>query len=108
MNTGETDTIEMKRKSRIGTVISHKMNKTAIVKVVTPKHHPLYKKTIKKISNLKVHDEKNACGEGDVVRIEETRPISREKHWRVAEIITKAEKIEVKPKDILLITGERT
>lgn len=91
--------MEAKRKSRTGRVISNKMNKTVIVEVVTPKHHPLYKKTIKKISNLKVHDELK-CGEGDLVRIEETRPLSREKHWRVAEVIEKAEVVEVKPREI--------
>lgn len=92
--------MEAKRKSRIGRVISNKMDKTVVVEVVTPKHHPRYKKTIKKISNLKAHDEKNACGEGDVVRIEGTRPLSRLKRWRVAAIITKAEAIEVKPQEI--------
>lgn len=92
--------METKRKTRIGRVISNKMDKTAVVAVETIKHHPLYKKSIKKTVKYKAHDEKRQCGEGDIVRIVETRPLSKEKHWRLAEIITKGEVVEVKPKEI--------
>jgi len=76
------------------------MDKTVVVAVETPKRHPLYKKTIKRAVKYKAHDEKNECGLGDMVRIIETRPLSRHKRWRVAEIITKGEIAEVQPKEI--------
>ena len=92
--------MESKRKTRIGRVISSKMDKTVVVVVETAKHHPLYKKTIKKAVKYKAHDAKNECGEGDIVRIVETRPLSKEKRWRVDEIMTKKEILEVKPREI--------
>ena len=92
--------METKRKIRIGRILSNKMDKTVVVVVETTKHHPLYKKTIKKAVKYKAHDEKNECGEGDMVKIVETRPLSREKRWRVAEIIAKKEVVEVKPEEI--------
>ncbi len=92
--------MEKKHKARIGRVVSNKMDKTVVVVVETTKHHPLYKKTIKKMAKFKAHDTKNECGEGDIVRIIETRPLSKEKRWRVAEIITKKEVIEIQPKEI--------
>jgi small subunit ribosomal protein S17 len=78
------------RKVRLGTVISDKMNKTIIVQVGTSKAHRLYKKTVQQRTKFKVHDEKNECGVGDLVRITETRPISKEKRWRLLEIVEKA------------------
>jgi small subunit ribosomal protein S17 len=78
------------RKVRLGTVISNKMEKTVIVQVGTSKAHRLYRKTLQKRTKFKVHDEKNECGVGDLVRITETRPISKEKRWRVTEIVEKA------------------
>ena len=92
--------MEEKRKVRVGRVVSDKMDKTRVVLVEIPKRHPLYKKTIKKITRYKAHDKNNESKEGDVVRISETRPLSRTKRWRIAEIITKAEVIEVKPGEI--------
>jgi len=92
--------METKRKTRTGRVLSNRMDKTVVVVVETVKHHPLYKKTIKRAVKYKAHDEKNECGEGDIVRIIETRPLSREKRWRVAEIITKKAVVEVKPGEI--------
>lgn len=89
-----------KRKTRIGRVLSNKMDKTVVVSVETTKHHPLYKKTIKKAAKFKAHDANNECGEGDIVRIIETRPLSKEKRWRVTEIITKKRLVEVKPGEI--------
>ncbi len=78
------------RKSRIGLVISDKMDKTVVVAVVTKVKHPLYKKYITQTKKFKAHDEENACGYGDKVKIIETRPLSKDKCWRVAEIIEKA------------------
>ena len=92
--------MEGKRKIRLGRVVSNRMDKTVIVAVETPKRYPLYKKTIKRMVKYKAHDEKNECRLGDMVRIVETRPLSRHKRWRVAEIITKGEVAEVQPKEI--------
>ena len=92
--------MEKKRKTRVGRVVSDKMDKTVVVAVETLRHHPLYKKTIKRAVKYKAHDEKNRCGLGDIVKIIETRPLSRQKRWRVGEIITKGEVIEVQPKEI--------
>ena len=92
--------METKQKTRIGRVVSNKMDKTVVVVVETTKHHPLYKKTMKKAVRYKVHDAQNECGEGDTVRIVETRPLSKEKRWRVTEIITRKELAEVQPGEI--------
>ena len=92
--------MESKHKTRIGRVVSNKMDKTVVVAVETSRHHPLYKKTIKRTVKYKAHDENNKCGLGDIVRIVETRPLSRHKRWRVAEIITKREVVEIQPKEI--------
>lgn len=88
------------QKSKIGRVLSNKMDKTLVVLVESHRNHPLYKKTIRKMTRYKVHDEKNECGIGDTVKIVETRPLSKEKRWRVAEIVNKAAAIEVKPEEI--------
>jgi small subunit ribosomal protein S17 len=79
-----------RRKIRLGTVISDKMDKTIIVQVGSSKAHRLYRKTVQQRTKFKVHDEKNECGIGDLVRITETRPLSREKRWRLLEIVEKA------------------
>ena len=92
--------MERKRKIRSGRVVSNKMDKTVVVAVETLKRHPLYKKTLKRVVKYKAHDKNNECELGDIVRIVETRPLSKEKRWRVAEIITKGEKVEVKPEEI--------
>ena len=89
-----------KRKVRLGKVVSDRMDKTVVVAVETPGHHPLYKKTLRRMVKYKAHDEKNECQVGDKVRIVETRPLSREKRWRVAEIITKGEVVEISPQEI--------
>jgi small subunit ribosomal protein S17 len=78
------------RKTRVGVVVSDKMDKTVVVEVGSTKRHPLYGKTIRRASKYKAHDEANTCGTGDRVRIEETRPLSKTKRWRVAEILEKA------------------
>ena len=92
--------MEKKRKTRLGRVVTNKMNKTVVVAVETPKRHPLYKKTIKRVVKYKAHDENNECGLGDVVRIVETRPLSKQKRWRVAEIVSRGEVVEVEPEEI--------
>jgi small subunit ribosomal protein S17 len=92
--------MEGKHKTRVGQVVSNRMDKTVVVEVETPKRHPLYKKTMRRRVKFKAHDENNECGLGDVVRIIETRPLSKQKRWRVDEIITKGEVVEVKPEEI--------
>ena len=88
--TATADESRGQRKVRLGTVIADKMNKTIIVEVGTSKAHRLYRKTVRRRTKFKVHDEKNECGVGDLVRITETRPISKEKRWRLLEIVEKA------------------
>ena len=78
------------RKTRIGQVVSDKMDKTIVVAIEDSVQHPLYKKTMKRTYKLKAHDENNECGVGDRVLIMETRPLSKDKRWRVVEIIEKA------------------
>ena len=78
------------RKTRVGKVVSDKMDKTVIVSIEDNVKHPLYKKIIKKTVKLKAHDENNQCGIGDRVLVMETRPLSKDKRWRVVEIIEKA------------------
>lgn len=78
------------RKERIGVVVSNKMDKSVVVRVDYKKIDPLYKKYVKKFSKFMAHDEKNECSIGDKVRIVETRPLSKNKHWRVVEIIEKS------------------
>jgi small subunit ribosomal protein S17 len=92
--------MEGKRKTRLGEVIGDKTEKTVIVAVDTPKKHPLYKKTIRRIVKYYAHDEKKQCKVGDTVRIEETRPLSKLKRWRVVEIVIKGEVAEIKPGEI--------
>jgi small subunit ribosomal protein S17 len=90
-----------KRKTRTGTVISDKMDKTVVVVVESLGRHPLYKKVVRHTSKFKAHDETNACKVGDVVKIIETRPLSKDKRWRVAEIISRKEVVEVEPAEII-------
>lgn len=78
------------RKSRVGVVTSDKMEKTVVVSVETLVEHPLYKKRVKMTKKFKAHDEQNECKVGDKVRIMETRPLSKDKRWRVVEIIETA------------------
>ncbi|WRS27480.1 30S ribosomal protein S17 [Oscillospiraceae bacterium MB08-C2-2] len=78
------------RKSRTGKVVSDKMDKTVVVAIVDNVRHPLYKKIIKRTIKVKAHDEKNECGVGDTVELMETRPLSKDKRWRVARILEKA------------------
>ncbi|MCD8332803.1 MAG: 30S ribosomal protein S17 [Clostridiales bacterium] len=78
------------RKTHVGKVVSDKMDKTIVVAVEDNVRHPLYGKIVKKTYKLKAHDENNECGIGDTVRVMETRPLSKEKRWRLVEIMEKA------------------
>ncbi|MBO4293461.1 MAG: 30S ribosomal protein S17 [Clostridia bacterium] len=78
------------RKVMIGTVVSDKMDKTVVVAVETSVSHKVYQKTVKRTYKLKAHDEENACKVGDKVKVMETRPLSKDKRWRVVEIVEKA------------------
>ena len=78
------------RKTRVGKVVSDKMDKTVVVAIADSVQHPLYKKIIKRTYKLKAHDENNECRVGDTVEVMETRPLSKDKRWRLVEIIEKA------------------
>ena len=78
------------RKVMVGTVVSDKMDKTVVVAVKTSVSHPIYGKTVKRTYKLKAHDENNECQTGDKVRVMETRPLSKDKRWRVVEVMEKA------------------
>ena len=78
------------RKTRVAMVVSDKMDKTVVVAIIDNVKHPLYKKIVKRTVRLKAHDEKNECRVGDRVEVMETRPLSKDKRWRVIEIIEKA------------------
>jgi len=89
---GKEDTIVERnlRKTRVGKVVSDKMDKTIVVAVVDNVKHPLYNKIVKRTYKLKAHDEENTCKIGDRVRVMETRPLSKDKRWRLVEIIERA------------------
>ena len=78
------------RKTLVGRVVSDKMDKTIVVAIADRVPHPLYKKIVKRTYKLKAHDENNECGVGDTVRVMETRPLSKDKRWRLVEIVEKA------------------
>ena len=78
------------RKVRIGKVVSNKMDKTIVVAIEDSVKHPLYGKVVKRTVKIKAHDEENTCGIGDRVKVMETSPLSRDKRWRLAEIVEKA------------------
>ena len=78
------------RKTRVGKVVSNKLDKTIVVAIEDRVQHPLYKKIVGRTYKLKAHDENNACGIGDTVKVMETRPLSKDKRWRVVEIVEKA------------------
>jgi len=78
------------RKTMTGIVVSNKMDKTVVVAIEESTQHPIYKKTIKRTKKYKAHDEENTCNNGDKVKIMETRPLSKDKRWRVVQVIEKA------------------
>lgn len=87
-------------KLQTGIVVSNKMDKTVVVRIDRSKRHRLYGKTLRVTRRYKVHDENNECRLGDVVRIAETRPLSREKRWRVVEVVVKGDVAEIAPKEV--------
>jgi small subunit ribosomal protein S17 len=86
----ETEAKRHFRKTRMGVVVSDKMDKTIVVAIQDRVRHPLYKKIVKSTYKLKAHDERNECRVGDKVRVMETRPLSKDKRWRLVEIVQKA------------------
>jgi small subunit ribosomal protein S17 len=96
----EVPKTEKKQKSIVGKVMSHKMDKTAMVAVEQVSHHPLYHKTVRRVLKFQAHDEKNEAKPGDVVRVLAVRPLSKQKRWKIVEIISKGEVPEVKPQEI--------
>lgn len=89
-----------RRKTLVGVVVSNKMDKTAVVAVERRFPHPLYKKIVRRTKRYKAHDASNAASLGDVVRIAETRPLSKEKRWRIAETLVRGNVAEIAPRDI--------
>lgn len=89
-----------RRKTLIGVVVSNKMDKTAVVSVERRHPHPLYRKIIRETKRYKAHDPNNAANLGDVVRLEETRPLSKEKRWRIVETLTRGNVAEIAPREI--------
>ena len=89
-----------RRKTRTGRVVSNRMDKTVVVVVETPRRHPLYRKIVRHVARYKAHDEGNQCQLGDLVRIVETRPLSGDKRWRVAEVTSRQVMPEVKPEEV--------
>ena len=88
------------RKDRVGLVVGTKMDRTAVVEMVWKQRHRVYRKQMRRISRFYVHDPENSCRIGDTVRIEETRPISKTKHWRLMEIIQRKQLADVQPIDL--------
>ncbi len=84
-----------KRRTKVGRVVSDKMDKTIVVSVERLRRHPIYKRVVRLSSKFKAHDEENSARVGDTVRIEESRPLSREKRWRVIEVIARGSGVEL-------------
>ena len=97
----------LRRKTRVGQVVSDKSDKTVVVAVEWRQRHPLYRKSIRRISRFSAHDEHNTCRVGDQVRIVETRPLSRTKRWRILEILMRREVPEIQPREIAIEVEER-
>ena len=89
-----------RRKTKVGKVIGDKMDKTVVVSVEWRQPHRIYKKNVRKWSSFKVHDQGNVCNVGDTVRIVETRPLSKTKRWKIAEIVQKGDVADLQPGDI--------
>lgn len=92
--------MEKQHKTRVGYVVGNKMDKTVVVSVESARRHPRYQKIVRSSAKFMAHDEKKECKPGDLVRISETRPLSKTKRWRVTEIINKGEVVELQPKEI--------
>ncbi|MEX0710381.1 MAG: 30S ribosomal protein S17 [Chloroflexota bacterium] len=87
--------MEGKRRTKVGRVVSDKMDKTVVVSVERLRRHPIYKRVVRLSSKFKAHDEENSARVGDTVRIEESRPLSREKRWRVVEVVARGSGLEL-------------
>jgi small subunit ribosomal protein S17 len=87
--------MEGKRRSKVGRVVSDKMDKTVVVSVERLRRHPIYKRVVRLSSKFKAHDDENSARVGDTVRIEESRPLSREKRWRVVEVVARGSGLEL-------------
>jgi small subunit ribosomal protein S17 len=92
--------MESKRKIMTGRVVSNKMEKTVVVAIERLRKHPIYEKAVRRMVKYKAHDEKNECQSGDMVRIIETRPLSRDKRWRVVQVLSRAEQAEIAPEEV--------
>lgn len=88
------------RRTRVGIVVSDKMQKTRVVAVRWSQPHPLYQRRVRRLTKFKVHDAENATRTGDTVRIVETRPLSKDKRWRIIEVVARGEQVEVRPEEI--------
>ena len=95
-----TAPVEVRKKIRIGFVVSDKMDKTRVIAIHWTQQHPVYHRHVRRISKFKAHDEKNETHTGDQVRIIETRPLSKEKRWRIIEVLEKAEQVDVRPEEV--------
>jgi small subunit ribosomal protein S17 len=93
--------MESKRQEKVGVVTSNKMQKTVVVTVERQIMHPMYKRVVRRSKNFLAHDEKSECRVGDTVRIEETRPLSRSKRWRVVQVVAKAAQFAAEPESAL-------
>ena len=85
---------QVKRKTMTGVVVSNKMDKTIVVRIERRFSHPVFKKVVKTTKKYKVHDEKNECLEGDLICIQETRPLSKQKRWRLLDVITRKKSVD--------------
>ena len=88
------------RKVRVGAVVGTRMDQTAVVEMVWKQRHRLYRKQMRRVARFYVHDPQNQCREGDTIRIQETRPISKTKHWRLLEILHRRQLAEIRPIDL--------
>jgi small subunit ribosomal protein S17 len=88
------------RKVRVGSVVKTRMDKTAVVQIVWKQRHTLYRKQMRRVTRFYVHDPESVCQLGDLVRIQETRPISKTKHWRLLEIISRRQVADIRPIDL--------
>ncbi len=94
------ETTRAERKMRIGRVVSDKMDKTRTVAVEWASEHPVYRRRVRRVTMFRAHDEENASKQGDMVRLIETRPLSKTKRWRIAEVLVKSEVVEVRPEEV--------
>jgi small subunit ribosomal protein S17 len=93
--------METRRQQKVGIVTSNKMQKTVVVTVERQVRHPFYKRVVRRSKKFLAHDEKNQCRVGDTVRIEETRPLSRSKRWRVVEVVAQATQVAPLPESVV-------